>query len=189
VLAVQEVERRVIRSWFADQPALIAEAMSASAWNPAFARRVGITGHDGIGLFVRGAVSAFRTIALPHRWGQRRVALCAEARVAGRELMIVTTHLQNHADEARWQLDWLLEALAPVPRPSVLLGDLNLRPDDVAEPLRAAGFTLAGGPPTEPAQRPVQRIDHIAVAGLAISSVTAEQAPLSDHRPLAADLS
>jgi endonuclease/exonuclease/phosphatase family metal-dependent hydrolase len=184
VLAVQEVECRVIRSWFADQPSLIADAFAATEWRAAYARRVGLTGHDGIALFVRGDVTDFRTIDLPHRWGQQRVALRVDAVVDGRVVTVVTTHLQNDAGEARWQLDWLLEELAPAPRPCVLLGDLNLGPEDVSEPFRRAGFALAGGPPTEPAHAPRQRIDHLAVAGLTIESVSVGDAPVSDHRPL-----
>ena len=184
VLAVQEVERRVIRSWFADQPALIARAAGAEASDYAPARRLAITGDDGVALSLRVGAT-FRPLHLPHRWGQPRVALVAEAS----KVTVVTTHLQNHADEARYQLDWLLEELAPLPRPCVLLGDLNLRPEDVEAPLQRAGFELAGGGPTEPAHDPRQRIDHVAAAGLTISSVTIGDAPVSDHRPLIVELS
>ena len=187
VLAVQEVDRRVIRSWFADQPALIALAAASVAADYAPARRLAIIGDDGVALCLRGPAT-FRTLRLPHRWGQPRVALVADADIRGAHLTIVTTHLQNHADEARYQLDWLLEELEPLSRPCLLLGDLNLRPEDVAEPLRNAGYELAGGGPTEPAHDPRQRIDHIAGAGLAIDAVRVGDAPVSDHRPLIAEL-
>ena len=183
VVAVQEVDRRVIRSWFVDQPALIARAAHARASDYAPARRLAITGDDGVALSLR-AGATFRTLHLPHRWGQPRVALVAHAT----DLTVVTTHLQNHADEARYQLDWLLEELASLPRPCVLLGDLNLRPNDVEMPLRRAGFELASGGPTEPAHDPRQRIDHVAVAGLTIGAVTVGDAPVSDHRPLIVEL-
>ena len=184
VVAVQEVDRRVIRSWFADQPALIARAVQAHASDYAPARRLAFTGDDGVALNL-GVRATFRTLRLPHRWGQPRVALVAEAT----ELTVVTTHLQNHADEARYQLDWLLGELESLPRPCVLLGDLNLRPEDVDAPLQRAGFELAGGGPTEPAHDPRQRIDHVAVAGLAIGPVTIDdERPVSDHRPLIVEL-
>ena len=184
VVAVQEVDRRVIRSWFVDQPALIARAAHAEASDYAPARRVAITGDDGVALSLRTGAT-FRTLHLPHRWGQPRVALVGEAA----EVTVVTTHLQNHAEEARYQLDWLLEALVPLPRPCVLLGDLNLRPEDVEAPLQRAGFELAGGGPTEPAHDPRQRIDHVAVAGLVVGAVAVGDAPVSDHRPLIVELS
>ena len=183
VLAVQEVDRRVIRSWFADQPSLVAAASNAASWSYADARRVAIIGTDGIALCVRSA-AVFRTVRLPHRWGQRRVAVIGECD----QLTIVTTHLQNEANEARHQLGWLLEELDSLARPCVLLGDLNLRPDDVEEPLRAAGFVLANGAPTEPAWAPNQRIDHVAVAGATFDSVVVGDAPVSDHRPVIAEV-
>lgn len=188
VLAVQEVERRVIRSWFADQPALIARAIGTSEYAYAPARRLAIIGTDGVALFVRGEIVHHEVIDLPHHAGQPRVALRAEVRVDGRELTVVTTHLQNEQRAARRQLDALLHRLAAA-RPCVLLGDLNLRPEDIDERMRAAGFVLAGGGPTEPAWAPVQRIDHIAVAGFTITDVTVGEADVSDHRPLLAALS
>ncbi|HEX4819852.1 MAG TPA: endonuclease/exonuclease/phosphatase family protein [Acidimicrobiales bacterium] len=183
VVAVQEADRRVIRSWFADQPALVASASRAVATDYAPARRLAITGDDGVALCVRSEAT-FRHLRLPHRWGQPRVALIASTADA----TLVTTHLQNHSDEARYQLDWLLGELAPLPRPCVLLGDLNLRPEDIDDRLAAAGFTLAGGGPTEPAWAPHQRIDHIAVDGLEIADVVTVDAPVSDHRPLLVEL-
>ena len=183
VFAVQEVDRRVIRSWFADQPALVASAARATTSDYAPARRLAITGDDGVALSVRGEAT-FRRLRLPHRWGQPRVALIGTTSDA----TFVTTHLQNHADEARYQLDWLLEELATLPRPCVLLGDLNLRAEDVADRLGAAGFELAGGGPTEPAWDPRQRIDHVAVAGFAIGAISIVEAPVSDHRPLLEEL-
>lgn len=183
VVAVQEVDRRVVRSWFADQPALVAQAAGSAATDYAPARRVAITGTDGVALCLR-VQATFRTVRLPHRWGQPRVALVADAPFGA----VVTTHLQNQADEARYQLAWLLEELASVRRPCVLLGDLNLSSDDVVGPLRAAGFELAGGGPTEPAHAPRQRIDHVAVAGSTIGAVAVGDAPVSDHRPLIVDV-
>ncbi|HJQ42116.1 MAG TPA: endonuclease/exonuclease/phosphatase family protein [Jatrophihabitantaceae bacterium] len=183
VLAVQEVDRRVIRSWFADQPALIANASGAIASDYAPARRLAITGDDGVALCVRGD-ARFRRLRLPHRWGQPRVALIGSTPDA----TFVTTHLQNQSDEARSQLDWLLEEVAPLPRPCVLLGDLNLRPEDITDRLAAAGFTVAGGGPTEPAWAPHQRIDHVAVDGMAVGTVSIAAVAVSDHRPLIVEL-
>jgi len=187
VLAVQEVERRVIRSWFADQPALLAEAIDAAARAYAPARRLAITGSDGIALCVRGEMTRHETIVLPHEEGQPRVALLVDVEIADRELTIVTTHLQNEEHEARRQLEWLLARLAAA-RPCVLLGDLNLRPHDIAEMVTAAGFELAGGGPTNPADAPVQQIDHIAVRGVTVEAVGVGRALVSDHLPLVADL-
>lgn len=184
VLAVQEVERRVIRSWFADQPALIARAAGAAGYAYAPARRLAVIGSDGVALCVRGPIVRHEVLSLPHEEGQPRVALLAELEA----LTVVTTHLQNDENEARRQLEWLLVRLQSVDGACVLLGDLNLRPHDIDEMTAAAGFALAGGGPTNPAHAPVQQIDHIAVRGLTVERVTVGQAPVSDHCPLTAEL-
>jgi endonuclease/exonuclease/phosphatase family metal-dependent hydrolase len=184
VLAVQEVECRVIRSWFADQPRRIALAAGSRERAYAPARRLAIIGSDGVALCVRGALRGHEVLSLPHEEGQPRVALLA----ALDDVTVVTTHLQNEEHEARRQLDWLLTRLQSVDGPCILMGDLNLRPDDISEMVTAAGFTLAGGGPTEPAHAPTQQIDHIAVRGLTVAHVEVGNAPVSDHRPLIAEL-
>ena len=185
VLALQEIERRVIRSWFADQPALVTRAAGADAHAYAPARRLAIIGSDGVALCVRGDLRDHEVIELPHRAGQPRVAL----RAVLPEVTVVTTHLQNEAGEAHRQLAWLLARLEGEAGPCILMGDLNLRPDDIAELVSGAGFTTAGGGPTEPAHDPVQQLDHIAVRGLTVNDVAVGEAPVSDHRPLTADVS
>ena len=183
VLALQELDRRVIRSWFADQPAIAARATGAMSCEYAPARRLAVIGDDGIALCVPGTAT-FRRLRLPHRWGQPRVALVGTTADA----TFVTTHLQNQSDEARYQLDWLLEELQGEKRPCVLLGDLNLRTQDIEDRLQACGFALAGGGPTEPAWAPHQRIDHVAADGLAIGAISIVEVPVSDHRPLIVEL-
>jgi endonuclease/exonuclease/phosphatase family metal-dependent hydrolase len=182
VVAVQEVERRVIRSWFADQPALIARAAGAQAHAYAPARRLAIVGSDGVALCARHPIVRHEVLDLPHQAGQPRVALLVELA----DVTIVTTHLQNEEHEARRQLDWLLARMHSIDGPCILLGDLNLRPPDIEATVMAAGFALAGGGPTNPAHDPVQQIDHIAVRGLAVESAWVGHAPVSDHRPLLA---
>ena len=184
VLAVQEVERRVIRSWFADQPALIARAAGATARAYAPARSLAVIGSDGVALCVRGEIRRHEVLSLPHEEGQPRVALLAELA----DVTVVTTHLQNEEHEARRQLGALLDTLASVSGPCVLMGDLNLRPSDITAMVTAAGFSLAGGGPTEPAWAPIQQIDHIAVRGFTVEHVMVGEAPVSDHRPLIAEL-
>jgi endonuclease/exonuclease/phosphatase family metal-dependent hydrolase len=190
VLAVQEVERRVVRSWFADQPKRLASATSATSRAYAPARRLALTGSDGIALVVRGTIVDSQTIELRRVGVQRRIALVAHVVLADSErpVTLITTHLQNEAGAARTQLGGLLDTIASEPAPRILLGDLNLRPADVETRLASADFLLAGGPDTEPAWAPRQRIDHIAVHGFAVRSVEAPEPRVSDHRPLVAEL-
>lgn len=189
VLAVQEVERRVVRSWFADQPALLASAAGAPSRAYAPARRLALTGSDGVALLVRGEITGHDVVRFTSRKGrQDRVALVAGVEVGGRALTVAATHLQNEAGEALEQLDALLAALSSVPRPCVLLGDLNLETSDVADRCAAAGFALAGGPPSAPAMRAHQRIDHVAADGVAIGAVKVLHLPVSDHRAVVVEV-
>jgi endonuclease/exonuclease/phosphatase family metal-dependent hydrolase len=190
MLAVQEVDRRVIRSWFADQPGLVAEAMDADQHHFAAARHfLLLTGEDGIALSVRGELDCRRVLELPRADGaQRRVAIVADVTVGDDDATVVATHLHNDASVATRQLDALLEAIADEPRPRLLLGDLNLRPDDIAGALAAAGFALVDADVTQPAWAPVQRIDHIAVDGMVAGQSFVPAVAVSDHRPVVVEV-
>jgi endonuclease/exonuclease/phosphatase family metal-dependent hydrolase len=190
VLAVQEVDRWVIRSWFADESRLIGRAALADRVEFAPARRfLLLTGQDGVALALRGELEHSRRLMLPRdNASQNRVAIIARAVVGDVRLTIVTTHLHNDAPVARRQLDALLDDTADEPRPFVLLGDLNLRPDDIDTRLAAAGLELVDAPFTEPAWDPVQRIDHVAIDGLVAGNVSVPVVAVSDHRPVVVDL-
>lgn len=190
VLAVQEVDRRVIRSWFADQPALIAQAADADQHRFAPARqRLLLTGEDGIALCIRGELDVRNVVELPRDKGsQRRVAIVAGVSVGDDQATVIATHLHNEARVAKRQLDGLVDAIADEPRPRLLLGDLNLRREDVDTTLGSAGFTLVDADPTEPAWAPVQHIDHIAVDGLVAESSLVPVVAVSDHRPLVVEV-
>jgi endonuclease/exonuclease/phosphatase family metal-dependent hydrolase len=190
VLAVQEVDRRVIRSWFADQARRIAMAMDADGFQFAAARQhLLLTGEDGVALCVRGTFERQRVLDLPHDdRSQRRVAVIASATIGDESATVVATHLHNEAGAAKRQLDALLDEIADEQRPRLLLGDLNLCPDDVASPLTAAGFRLVDAAFTEPAWAPVQRIDHIAVDGLTAGHASVPSVDVSDHRPVVVEV-
>jgi endonuclease/exonuclease/phosphatase family metal-dependent hydrolase len=189
VLAVQEVDRRVVRSWFADQPQRIAIAMDAEGYRFAAARRhLMLTGEDGVALCVRGTLERQRVLDLPHDHRARRVAVIANVTIAEVSATVVATHLHNEATAAKRQLDALLDSIADEQRPRLLLGDLNLRRDDVAAPLEAAGFALVDAALTEPAWAPVQRIDHIAVDGLIAGHASVPSVDVSDHRPVVVEV-
>jgi endonuclease/exonuclease/phosphatase family metal-dependent hydrolase len=189
LVAVQEVDRRVIRSWFADQPMLVARAASACFVRFAPARHLALIGYDGIALCVRGRFERVRVLELPREFRiQKRVAIIAGVIVDNVAFTAVTTHLHNDAPVAQRQLDALLVDIAAEPRPRLLLGDLNLRQNEVEPRLRASGFDLVETGPTEPAWAPVQRIDHVAVDGLVVGDAFVSAVPVSDHRPVAVEL-
>lgn len=193
VLAVQELDARTPRSRGVNQVARIAAATGSTAWfEPT--RRIGLVGRYGIALFARGRLLERRRLDLPCAPGREpRVAQLARVAVAEGDVTVAATHLQNPREgesppEAVSQLERLLDALRDRPRPWVLLGDLNLEPDQAGELIAAAGLEPVVAGPTFPAQRPHGRIDWIAVAGARVVGSSVPAVMVSDHRPLVADL-
>jgi endonuclease/exonuclease/phosphatase family metal-dependent hydrolase len=184
VVGLQEVERHVVRSWFRNQPAAIARAAGMRhVYAPA--RRFAVTGDDGVALLVRGEIVTSVSTLLPHaNRNERRTAIVAQVIVAGRALTVATTHLHSGAHRvAERQLDALVEMLDAAPEPHILLGDLNLDAARVT-PHLGTGLVLAVGGPTFPADDPTRRIDHVAVRGMRIDTVSVPRLAVSDHRAL-----
>lgn len=190
VLALQEVDVGSRRSGRVDQAAVVAEA---AAMTGVFGRacRVGVRGAYGNALLVKGGVSDVEEVPLPRVAGHEpRAAIIARAHLSPGQLSVAVTHLSVTAPESSDQLQVVLQALSARPLPRVLMGDLNLAAADVAEAVAAAGMSLADPTAaTFPAHAPRARIDHVAVSGLDVASVVVPPpAPVSDHRPVVAEL-
>lgn len=191
LLALQEVDVRMARSWWADQAAAVS-GWSAMSHTFGPARRAGWFGRYGNALMATGGLEDVEVISLPQvDTSEPRVAIAATAVVRGRRLSVVATHLSTRRGESGAQLEAAVEAVRTRPPPRLFLGDLNLGPDEVRPVVEAASLTLVDTTgPTYPAVAPTRRIDHMAVAGLAVVSVDVlAAAPVSDHRPLLAHLS
>ena len=186
VLALQELDAGAPRSGWKDQAAAVAEA---AGMTHAFgrARRVMPLGNHGIALLVRGTIEEARVVALPHwRRHRGRCALLAAVTVGGRRLSVAATHLSPHRGENLPQLRAVVGELSGMPRPRLLLGDLNLLATEVRPVLAGTGLALADpSAPTVPADDPRFRVDHVAVDGLSIRRVEVlPHPPVSDHRAL-----
>jgi endonuclease/exonuclease/phosphatase family metal-dependent hydrolase len=190
VVALQEVDRRVVRSWFVDQAHRAALASGMQHWF-APTRRMGPGGRYGNALLVRGRTLTRSVLTLPGV-GEQRLAMFARVVCAEVEVTVVNTHLQNRRrtrpDEAPGQLDALLDELARWPRPWCVMGDLNLRAAVVEPRLGRSGLVPVPTGPTHPAHDPRIRIDWIAVAGLDVLAAEVVPATTSDHRPVRAAL-
>jgi endonuclease/exonuclease/phosphatase family metal-dependent hydrolase len=189
IVALQEVDRHVVRSGFADQARVAADALGGhAAFSPA--RRLA-RGWYGNALVTRAPLHDVEHIALPAPSGtEPRVALIASVGVGdgATRLTVCCTHLHNAADAAASQLDWLLVALADRPRPLLLAGDLNLERAQFAPRLASAGFVLPAETPTFPRHAPQRQIDVVAVSGGALAAARTVDIALSDHRPILVEL-
>ncbi len=201
ILALQEVDKRTPRSNFRHIAKMAAEA---SGMEVRFARTMRFYwGSYGNALLVRGEIEDEDILPLKggprfqvrlgdseHRVGREepRNAILATVRIGGRPISVAATHLSTQPRLKREQLPKVINALAGRPGPQVLMGDLNLRRDQVLAHLSGTALELVDGPPTFPAPNPVKSIDHIAVSGLTIRVVSTEYSLISDHRALVVDV-
>ncbi|HEX7168814.1 MAG TPA: endonuclease/exonuclease/phosphatase family protein [Acidimicrobiales bacterium] len=191
VLALQEVDVGVPRSAMVDEAAEVAAACGLDhLFAPATA--VGGVGRYGNALCVRGSLDAPEVRRLPRRRfrSEPRSVGIARVRVDDVTVTVAATHLSIHREEVFDQLRACVSWLVARPGPWVLVGDLNLLPDEVVPTVEGAGLTLADtSVPTFPAASPRIRIDHVAVGGgLRIAAIDVAETPASDHRPLVVDL-
>ncbi|MEU1291276.1 endonuclease/exonuclease/phosphatase family protein [Streptomyces sp. NPDC005840] len=165
----------------------------------------------GIALLSRRPVRAWRTLPLPPApvplplrvagrarpvlsRDQARAALAAVVEGERGVFTAVALHLSFVPGWNARQLRAVRRWLDGLPRPWLLLGDLNLvgaLPRLVLDgPLRSEWAALARTP-TYPAHRPAVQFDHLLATGVGTASVGATGAPrtgISDHRPLTAEL-
>ena len=217
VVGLQEVDRGQPRSGFADQTAQVARALAADHWRfvPAITGTPGgtwraATDEDegqpayGVGLVSRWPVTAWRVVRLPAArvrapvllpgtrrvvWLQDepRVGVVAVVETPLGPVTVGTTHLSFVPGRNGAQLRTLTAAMAQLPGPRVLLGDLNL-PGPV--PRLLTRWRPLARTPTYPAPEPRVQLDHVLASG-DLPPVTAVQAlPLavSDHRALVVQL-
>jgi endonuclease/exonuclease/phosphatase family metal-dependent hydrolase len=135
-----------------------------------------------------GAVADVEVRPLPRaaRRNEPRSAILATVTIGGEAMTVAATHLSIHRPEVHEQLAAVVDALVARPAPWVLVGDLNLGPDEVGPVVAKAGLTLADPTaPTFPVVDPRIRIDHVAAGGgLVPGAVTVVATESSDHRAL-----
>lgn len=217
VLALQEVDRDQPRSHGADLTAVAAEAMGApehrfvatlagtpQLWSAATGELQPSVAGYGIALLSRHPVVTWRAMALPalkvpvpvvFPGARRPVMVRDEPRAAvgavidaptGR-LTVVATHLTFIPGWNAHQLRRLVHLLREVPRPVVVMGDLNLGGD---RPERISGWRPLATAPTFPLHEPTEQLDHILVDGPlhATGPGRSVDTGLSDHRALVVDV-
>lgn len=184
LVALQEVDRFVVRSAFADQAAVAARATGMHA---VFARTRWLAGGQyGIGLLSRSVPTAVEIVRLPRHGREQRAAILASVELGGERVSVAATHLQNDPDVAPRQLEVVLDRLLRRPAPRLLMGDLNVGPSAIGDRLATAGLRSGAAVATFPVWHPRAAIDWIAVDGRTLEGVAAADVWLSDHFPLVA---
>lgn len=114
-----------------------------------------------------------------------RVAVAASVDSPAGPMTIATTHLSF----VRWwngrQLKHLAASLAPLPRPLVVTGDLNMGPGRAE---RITGLAGLAHHATFPADRPREQLDHVLADPPLPARSAVRRMPLSDHLALVVDL-
>ena len=217
VVGLQEVDRGQPRSGFADQTEQVARALGAEHWRfvPAITGTPGGTWRAaadedegqpayGVGLVSRWPVTAWQVVRLPAArvrapvllpgtrrvvWLQDepRVGVVALVETPSGPLTVGTTHLSFVPGRNGAQLRRLTAAMAQLPGPRVLLGDLNL-PGPL--PRLLTRWQALARTPTYPAPEPRVQLDHVLASGdlPPVTSVQALPLPVSDHRALLVQL-
>ena len=160
--------------------------------------------HYGIGLVSRWPVTSWHVVRLPAApvrspillpgsrrviWLQDepRVGLAAVVESPQGPMTVATTHLSFVPVWNGVQLRTLTAALAELPGPRVLLGDLNM---PGAVPRWLTGWQVLARTATYPAWDPKIQLDHVLGHGSLppVRAVETPELPLSDHRALLVEL-
>ncbi|UFS69185.1 endonuclease/exonuclease/phosphatase family protein [Geomonas sp. RF6] len=204
VVAMQELDARLVRTDMIDQAHLIARTLQMYYhFHPSLQVEEG-EGEYGNAILSRFPVRLVKAGPLPeepvHASFERRGALWTEIEVEGSPLQIVTTHFGLNRRERLLQAqaitgeEWI--GSTGCTPPLVLCGDFNAVPGSGAyrrltKGLRDAQRELQWQMPfgTWPVRFPMLRIDHLFISeGLAVRAVKVPRTPLtrvaSDHLPL-----
>ena len=218
ILAMQEVDRIQPRSHGADLTAIAAAAMGADehrfaatmsgapeVWTAATGEEQPDTAGYGIALLSRFPVERWRVLALPGParrvpmifpgrlrpvlvQEERRAAVAAVVATPEGDLSVVATHLTYLPWWNSVQLRRLAELIETMPRPLILLGDLNISGYRPARLTKMRPLALAR---TFPVDLPRRQLDHILGDGpvRVRTPAVALDLGVSDHRALRVDVS
>ena len=189
VLALQEVDRRMVRSRFAD---LTVIAAAASGLHGVFrsARRRYDLGLYGNALLGRGRLYDVEVRHLPRKgWRrERRIAILASLDIEGRTWRVGAVHLSLFREESEPQLRMLLQELAVHDGPAVLMGDFNRRSHEVIPLARSLGWGAVDAANTYPAWEPTIRLDYVLTHNCEAQSAEVIETEVSDHRALVVEV-
>ena len=201
VIGLQEVDRHwAARSNWEDQPAWFAKRLKMHyayaanldlpPLNPGEPRR-----QYGAAILSKYPIKDFTNALLPlYRAGEQRGLAVATIMLRGAELRFANTHLtdNNHAERLE-QAQKVVQLLGTSKKPTLLVGDLNARPDTAEITTLTAILTdtwpeVGAGPGyTIEADNPTARIDYqLHSSQLRPTTADVPRTPASDHLPVVA---
>lgn len=191
LVALQEVDDRTKRAGGVDQTAELARLTGLHArFGKAINYGGGGYGQAVLSRFPIDEVTVHPLPGAPER--ERRIALEVRVKADGRELCVVTTHLDHQVATEREQQAAKLNALfAGADRPVILAGDFNAAPEDKAIAALSdkwAAATADKGLLTFPAGKPSKQIDYVWFRPTdrfrAGAARVLDEPVTSDHRPV-----
>lgn len=182
LVALQEVDKHVLRTAFANIPKRVSRACGFES-RFVRARRWHGFGQYGIALLSKASLLHVRSEQLPRngRSSEKRVVVAATVDVDGKAWMVGNTHLSYLREESGEQLRAALQLFEGFAGPCVLLGDFNMRPHEITPLAKAAGWDVVDSPPTYPSWDPTIRIDFALVRGCSAIGVDVRTMHVSDH--------
>ena len=190
-----------VRAFTTDAPYDQADALGRlTGYYPVFGKSIDVAGGDyGNAFLTRWPLLEREVIHIPDRFepGERHVEHRTLLRVAlelpGGPITVFQTHFGLSDSEKRSAVETAVAAIAKETNPVILMGDLNMEPDDpILRPLFDALADSAGERDdirTFPSGEPEIKIDYILHAGaFRTLSVRSMDTQNSDHRPLMAEL-
>ncbi len=190
VVAVQEIDSVTHRS---GGRYVLGELASRVLMHASFAPAIAYDGGKyGIGLLSKRRPAGVKRIPLPGR-EEERVLMVADFG----DYRVANAHLSLTEADALASVETIAREAASDPRPFIVTGDWNSRPDSpVIEAMKRAGFEIVSGEKTAtwPADNPRECIDYVAVfkpascGAVRLSARVLDEPAASDHRPVRADL-
>ena len=185
LIALQEVDHRVVRSGFQAQSRRLALRLGMQeVFAPA--RRWGPGGLYGIAVLTKVPLRAVEYVRLPRFDGEQRLAILGQAQLGGQAVSVAAVHLHYNNVAAPHQLEVVLRRLMARPGPHLILGDFNVGADLIGPTAEKFGFALPPATLTFPASGPREAIDWILGNGLQVSEIRRVESNASDHCPLVA---
>ncbi|MCC5910337.1 MAG: endonuclease/exonuclease/phosphatase family protein [Clostridiaceae bacterium] len=127
IIGIQEAENGVIRSRFKDQMKYLSEELSM---HYVYGNNIALLGGMyGNGILSRYPIESYENLHLPSGREQRGL-LSATINVNGNKLNFLTTHLGLNQQERNKQVNAINKYLDTLPHNTILVGDLNARPDN-----------------------------------------------------------